>query len=677
MLGSYGKRTDYIDMVIATIEKNLGRGKSILNLTDEEGDKHIHNIMNDDKFKEQREYFKHIGSMIDVFHCQKNTIETLKSSPYYLKLWAFFAVMVFIEKKQTPLFTESQTSIKRSKLSAETANKQKKKDEKQALKEQAQVKGGVASPKVDDGTKKRKVDELAAKIVDLTEANDDEVAKVALDYLDDSDDDDEAEVLGVKEDTEGQIRVRLDGLHSALAEKVSDATLAEVRAFEGELKAYAMAGAKDEDLKIFQALLSRLSVNRVRRECDGNGDIDVDANDDDFEESATQYEEGVEARLEGSMGASEVKDLKQCYGRVLQEFMTMFYARPEMMAVVKEKLMTKLELPPETVLETVLKKGFDIRTLGKDSIPLGDSFKHIVEFIDVDLDNCVQPYLDYEDGDMSTFLNSLLWTLITMGAFGKEKLCWVVMNFMEQTLRWQAECPNVLKAISSNCMNLNGFYIELLNALIASYVKIHRKEHHLTADDLVQQSVMLRLCSQVKQLYRKSRGFAISGGSHSDMGRRRKACSGEKYAAKREKCVETIGYLMDAISDGHLSFVYQDRRSFVGEGLVHGKTNKVMSLEKVCERAFRLYSGQGRMGDLKLPDLKAELDRRGVPHPTEILEGHKKVLKPQFLQALRDFMFLESLEEIRKQRLASILAEQEVLGVQNVTRGMAARLARS
>jgi hypothetical protein len=300
-------------------------------------------------------------------------------------------------------------------------------------------------------------------------------------------------------------------------------------------------------------------------------------------------------------------------------------------------------------------------TLGTNAVVLRDSFRHVYELFSVDLEIGIGAFVKWDiDGDMKDYLKSLPWILATFGTMGRKKLASVIINFIEQWLRFEVDCPHFITVISENVKHLTGFLIECFNGAISSCFK-HRKRSDMSPEAIFKESCLVPFYGGLRARVRGLLNLPTSGNAPTELHQRWTNCSGEKYKAEREAATAAILQVYEWVLDGDLQFTHQNRLAYFTQKI--GATGLSL-FESALDRSRRLYSGQSRVSRMKVEEVKKLHQEYKLTEPP-VLAGKRQVLKEQYVQAIGDHMYEMKKLAARKDIEDSKRADEEV---QNFTR---------
>jgi hypothetical protein len=197
--------------------------------------------------------------------------------------------------------------------------------------------------------------------------------------------------------------------------------------------------------------------------------------------------------------------------------------------------------------------------LSKKGKKIGNSLRHVIEYFELDLRHSVEAYVAYEKGDMITWLKWLPINLITLGAYGHEKMCIHVMNSMETLLRVQEEMPQVGQCIGASNTQVNGFYVEALHSVLANGIRNRKIEAHADDEKVQDESVLNQELSTLRILYRSMMGKKEISTNSTEFANRVKDCYGAEREEERGRVRDVSMDLLREVLAGNIDFEWHDR----------------------------------------------------------------------------------------------------------------------
>jgi len=621
---NYGKYDDWVDMMKDTKDKYIGKNTLVFNVNDLAGsEKHaiFHNRASARKGKEG--LLDNVANMVAVFHLPKNNIESIATSIYFIAIWGFLTGNCFKEKKALPVLKEVIAGMALNKRAAAAA----------------------AAAAADDN------DEDQDLFGDFEE-------KASRETVGDPSDDSTFEEL-----TPADANEMLTRLHFACDAKYNgDFTEVEEADFVELKKAIMVAtelllGPEEPAVMVATALLLRMQA-ATTTDREENEDDEGDGSEQDvmvLEQLAVPVAVGpvVDTRVycQGMTGKEKAPYI-QNYSRVLTCFLIVYEtyrvrgrtALFDKCRAYLRKLGTLVDLSEAEVL-TRMSSDADV----------GETFKYIYEFLEIDVTNSTRPFLAWDQGDMGEVMKVCPYMYWNAVFLGHPHIATNVADWLENYLRWEKECPNICKWMSLNCQHLNDFFIEHLNAMIRLGMT-----GNVTLEKVQKESMLVELKSKVRTGFRLAVGLKKRWSGKSELQRRCDDVKGEKYAKEKDKVYDSLQLLFDTMLDKTFKHEYLCRKKLVFGNTLKTRSNAKSGIEKTygyeanlteyattCSNQSLTAGGDG-INDILLPDLKAELTANNVPWPTKVLEGRSRVVRSQFEDAVREFRLKKELEEQRK-----------------------------
>lgn len=260
------------------------------------------------------------------------------------------------------------------------------------------------------------------------------------------------------------------------------------------------------------------------------------------------------------MSGSEAALYVQCYGRVLLQFLIVnetykSTSRSTLFSLARDFLVNKCKLSKDEVAAWDDEKIVDMISSDTD---IGDTFLYVFEFLDVDVANSTEPFLQSTDGDMGPLMGTLTYLYYNAVFLGHFKVANNVLDFLENYLRWQEESPNIIRWMSLNWKHVNGFFVEHMNAMIRIGMR-----GNLSFEAIERESLLVELKYKTREGFRTALGLRKRSNKLPELQRRAQAIKGDKYAKERATVASNLEELFKNIFSGAFKHNYIDRKDCV------------------------------------------------------------------------------------------------------------------
>ena len=497
--------------------------------------------------------FDRMANMPDQFHLQMKNIMGIITSKHFIQVWCLIGGKSFHEKKAQPIIDKVQQEVDNRKR-ARTGQ-----TDAEAGEGQTDAEAGDASPlsiiplldEIDeDGESAPFGDSFSGSAIDELDATG---AAIALSVMHlELDCTYQGDFVGASRKDPKQFDRDLDDLSKALA-------VANILLVPADL------------LLAPKVMLLRMQNARSKATTDEEEDNDVEMVDNSAESVDTAAVLSAAAptdpmaldddRVETQgMSSSEAALFLQCYGRVLLQFLIvgMTYkttSRKKMFTLARTFLEEKCEFSKD-----VLAGWSDDVVVEKISAhpEIGETFRYVFEFLEVDVVNSTEPFLQSTDGKMGPVMGNLTYLYYNAVFLGHFKVANNVLDFIENYLRWQVECPNIIRWMSLNWRHVNGFFVEHFNAMIRIGVR-----GNLSFEAIQRESLLVELKHRTREGFRDGVGLKKGWRRLPELQRRAEEVKGEKYSKEREIVARNLEELFVTVFAGTYKHEYRDRKYLV------------------------------------------------------------------------------------------------------------------
>ena len=201
-------------------------------------------------------------------------------------------------------------------------------------------------------------------------------------------------------------------------------------------------------------------------------------------------------------------------------------------------------------------------------------FAGLWAFFDVEVRMCVEPFIDWEGGDITQFLATFPVMCAYVSSSHKTKIPKVFLMLMERLKQLKENHPNAVKLFAANCSLFDEEKVEFMNAKLGRWIKARVKDlgiHHYKRTSSIMKGVQEIDESFSKMFNRKE--------SESENARLRKmytkASWAETHEALRKHIIEKFTSCMDGSKDAQWP-----RETFLVDGLTRIETKFLPELRK-------------------------------------------------------------------------------------------------